>query len=387
MKKLVTILYLSLILFTLHSQDAKGYWDVVRSPLKKFQLQPHTVRMYEIDIPYGTTQLVYRLTVLQTSQDIPNKLAGIASSFKTPEALIAGAALKLGSALIGTDKCSFYIYQNKKDALNNVGKNACDAIPNATQCNGYLNNKCITIYSNKIYVVVETININFPSNIVIEILPWVEPDKERGWSKEAIIKTKEVLVKDYNEDIIDCIAEKLVKDYSVMELVKIGAENEKKVLDEYSMACLDELGISKDLYNEIDNNYRNEADSLIGIKKYTDAIDIYLMLDEDTSANDMDYNSLGWCYLLTKQYLKAIKYLKKGEKIDETNLLIQENLAHAYLLSNNFEKAKEIYIKYKGFNVDETQSWEDSVKEDFKTFAEMGIKSDKYNQILELLMN
>jgi hypothetical protein len=39
---------------------------------------------------------------------------------------------------------------------------------------------------------------------------------------------------------------------------------------------------------------------------------------------------------LTKQYGKAIKFLKEGEKLDGTELLVKLNLAHAYLFNNEY---------------------------------------------------
>lgn len=393
MKKLATILFLTFISFFLRSQDTKAYWDSLRVQEKTFKLEAYKRIIYELDIPYGTTELICRVTMLQINQDIPNKLANIVGKLGSKEAVIVASTLSLTSVVMGKDKCKFFIFQNAKDAANyrnnNIVHNACFAQSEPTSTNhAYFNNSgCININSNKLYLGIETTNISLPSNIIIELAPKVDPSKERGWTKEGIIKAKEVLAKSYNEDIIDCMMNKLVKGYDVrefFEISKIGNAGDK-ILQEYSMKCLDELGMTKDLNDEIDDEYRDKADSLIDEKNYAEAIDIYLMLDEDTVANDMDYNSLGWCYILTKQYLKAIKYLKKGEKLDETNLLIQENLAHAYLLSNNFEKAKEIYMMYKGSNVDEKQSWEDVVKEDFKTFSEIGIKSDKFSQILEIL--
>jgi hypothetical protein len=47
----------------------------------------------------------------------------------------------------------------------------------------------------------------------------------------------------------------------------------------------------------------------------------------------LDYNGLGYSFLITKQFGKAIKALKEGENIDNTELAIKLNLAHAYLLN------------------------------------------------------
>jgi hypothetical protein len=43
---------------------------------------------------------------------------------------------------------------------------------------------------------------------------------------------------------------------------------------------------------------------------------------------------------MTKQYGKAIKFLKEGEKQDDTELLVKLNLAHAYLMNDELRNAK-----------------------------------------------
>lgn len=72
----------------------------------------------------------------------------------------------------------------------------------------------------------------------------------------------------------------------------------------------------------------------------------------------LDYSNLGWSYILKKQYTKALFYLKKGEAVDASNLYLQGNLAHAYMLTGDFEKGFSIYRKYKGEIVAENLSWE-----------------------------
>jgi hypothetical protein len=41
---------------------------------------------------------------------------------------------------------------------------------------------------------------------------------------------------------------------------------------------------------------------------------------------------------MTKQYGKAIKFLKEGEKQDDTELLVKLNLAHAYLMNDELKR-------------------------------------------------
>ncbi len=94
---------------------------------------------------------------------------------------------------------------------------------------------------------------------------------------------------------------------------------------------------------------------------------------------------LGWTYLLNKQYPEALDILKQGEDLDSTNLVIKGNMAHAYLLLGKFETAKEIYLKYKGMEVYSGTTWKQMVIEDFEKFRSIGIESDKFDVILELV--
>jgi predicted Zn-dependent protease len=89
--------------------------------------------------------------------------------------------------------------------------------------------------------------------------------------------------------------------------------------------------------------------------------------------------------LLTKQYGKAIKFLKEGEKRDDSELLIKLNLAHAYLLNDNFKSAKSIYKEYQSQNVTDSLSWTQKTKQDFDAFQKAGIQNTNFEKILKLI--
>lgn len=389
MKQLSLFLLITLLFQFALSQNSTGYWDQLRSQKKAFRLQANTRQLFELGIPYGTTELIYRVTVLPTNKEITNSIADLAGSFKTPKMLAASGAISLVGKVMGDDKCKFYIFKGSSDAATykqkGLVKNTCYAETNPTvTSDGYFNNNgCINVYSNKLYFGIETTNLKLPSDIIIEILPWVEPAMERGWTKEASNAIYNYLAEKYNEDILDCMMSKITENYTAMELTKVNQTDEDRILGGYAHNCLDELGLSKEVDEEVDNEYRDEADSLIDAGNYEEAIEIYLMFDEDTTANIADYTSLGWAYILSKQYLKAIKYLKKGELLDDTDLLIQGNLAHAYLLSGDFTKANIIYQKYRGQNVAVGMSWEKMVNEDFNTFKEKRIACSRCQEILD----
>ena len=77
--------------------------------------------------------------------------------------------------------------------------------------------------------------------------------------------------------------------------------------------------------------------------------------------------------------------IKEGEKIDDSELLIQLNLAHSYLLNSDFNSAKSIYKKYQAQNVSDSIAWIDKVKLDFETLKTAGLPSNDFNRILKLL--
>jgi hypothetical protein len=61
------------------------------------------------------------------------------------------------------------------------------------------------------------------------------------------------------------------------------------------------------------------------------------------------------------------------------------NLAHAYLLNEDFKKAKQLHKKFQFQNVTDTLSWTQKVKLDFETFRKAGLPSGDFDRVLRLL--
>jgi hypothetical protein len=55
-------------------------------------------------------------------------------------------------------------------------------------------------------------------------------------------------------------------------------------------------------------------------------------------------------------------------------LLVKLNLAHAYLLNDEFRNAKSIYKEYQSQNVNDSLSWTKKIKQDFAIFKKAGFK-------------
>jgi tetratricopeptide (TPR) repeat protein len=156
-----------------------------------------------------------------------------------------------------------------------------------------------------------------------------------------------------------------------------------KAYKDFGNSCVNEAGVSKGIYDDL------RAQGMRFAKKgdYGNAITQYARIINEGKATALDYNAIGFNYILTKQYGKAIKFLQEGEKLDDTVLLIKLNLAHVYLLNDEFRKAKSIYKEYQSQNVNDSLSWIQKIKQDFALFKKVGIQNDDFERVLKLITN
>jgi tetratricopeptide (TPR) repeat protein len=218
-------------------------------------------------------------------------------------------------------------------------------------------------------------------------VPWVDVKLSRGWNQEnkkeiiSQCKTSNLAQKmASSDDFCVCILEKIQKQYRYNEFDKLLAMEKIKAYKDYGNSCYNDTSISKNIYSDL----RSQASKLIKNQKYGEAIALLNTVIADKKATALDYSSIGYCYILTKQYEKAVKFLKEGEKLDETELQLKLNLAHAYLVSDNYKDAKAIYKKYQTQNVTDSLSWIEKVKLDFAAFKKANLPSGNFDRVLDL---
>ena len=183
-----------------------------------------------------------------------------------------------------------------------------------------------------------------------------------------------------SDEFCVCVLEKLQKQYRFQEFQKLLSIEKSKIFKDFGKACFNETGASNVIYLDL----RNQASDLAKQGKYGDAISKLQSIVVDGKATVLDYNALGYAYIITKQYGKAIKFLKQGEMLDNSELLLQLNLAHAYLLNKDFKSAKSIYKKYQSQNVTDGLGWTQKVKLDFETFEKAGLPNADFERVLRL---
>jgi tetratricopeptide (TPR) repeat protein len=399
MKKKYFLLFIALqfTINTFSQQD--GYWDKDRSTTKEIRVSARDrIVIKTEDLPLGTTEIVYRITLLDENQQLASSLVSVLKSIPDPTGISQGSAgaVFVLSKISGDDKCTYAIFSTDKLAseYKESGKTleSCliqdEPVSKDAKRLSVDKSTCLNGNATALWFGFESKNWIMNQKIILEVVPWVDKKLSRGWSidnRKNIIdqcKTSSLAQKMTNSDnFCVCVLDKIQNKYKYQEFQKLLSVERSKAYKDAGDICFGETSTSNAVYADL----RKEASLLIKKEKYGDAIAKLGVIVNDGKATVLDYSSIGSCYLLTRQYGKALKYLKEGEKLDNTELLVQLNLAHAYLLNNNYKEAKKIYKKFQNQNVTDSLSWTQKTEQDFKAFQKAGIQNEDFERVLKLL--
>ncbi|MNF30026.1 Tetratricopeptide repeat protein [compost metagenome] len=376
-----------------------GYWDKERATTKEIIVSARDRIIIKTDeLPAGTTEVVYRITLLDENQQMAGSLVSVLKAIPDPTGISQGSAgaVFILSKISGDDKCKYAVFSKAELASEykktGMTDEAClvQDTPVSKDAKRLSVDKstCLQANSNAIWFGFESKNWIMNQKIILEVVPWVDNKLSKGWTVEnrkSIIdqcKTSNLAQKMTNsDDFCVCILDKIQAKYKYPEFQKLLAVERSKAFKDFGNSCFGETSVSSATYTDL----RKQASSLAKQGKHGEAIAKLSTIINDGKANALDYNAIGNSYLLTKQYGKAIKYLKEGEKLDDSELLIKLNLAHAYLLNDNFKSAKPIYKEYQSQNVTDSLSWTQKTKQDFEAFQKAGIKNDDFERVLKMM--
>jgi len=161
-------------------------------------------------------------------------------------------------------------------------------------------------------------------------------------------------------------------------------EEKAKAFRDFGDNCLDSKSANKGLVTAI----RLQAQQHFATGKYDKAIDLLnSAIFVNGNANSKDFYNQGMNYLFSRQFTKARQSFEDAEKLDPSDLSIKLGKAHTMLLSDDFARARDIYRKYKGENVNTSISWTERVKKDFADLKKAGLDSRDFDKIIKLLDN
>ena len=83
--------------------------------------------------------------------------------------------------------------------------------------------------------------------------------------------------------------------------------------------------------------------------------------------------SVAWYALFAREYGKALTVADRAHALLPDDLAIETNRAHALMFLGRQEKAKALYLAYKGKRVSDEVSWERTIADDFAEFRKAGL--------------
>ena len=391
------------VLFALFSsvifaQSKDGYWDNIRTTSETITLGAGKKKMIKTaDFPLGTTEVVYRISILDDNQKISSSLVSVLKAIPDPTGISQGSAgaVFLASTISGDDKCKYVVFANEKDALeyekSSVLKNACVVQNEPINKEAKLlseKSKCLNGNQN-LWFVFESDNWIMKQKIVFEVVPWVDYKFKNGWTNAA---KKELLLEVENNEFFKSINQKdkllgyfietFTSKYNFNDFKEIIPAEKAKAFSDVMDESLKKSG----LMNGYLDGIRAEAKRFLSAKEYEKGMSL---IENDIiqkgRATDLDYGLQADFYLMTKQYIKAEVAIKKAISMNATNIEHQLCLAHVYLFSNRVSDAKDIHKKYRSNNVSSSKSWVQATKEDFENFKKNGLPTDDFKKILRIL--
>ena len=120
MKKNAYLWLAALLVTPLFAQTKKsGYWDTMRTTTETIELRAGEKKVIKTNaLPEGTTELVYRITLLDNNQKLSGSLVSVLKAIPDPTGISQGAAgaVFLASTISGDDKATFAIFSSESEA-------------------------------------------------------------------------------------------------------------------------------------------------------------------------------------------------------------------------------------------------------------------------------
>ncbi len=392
----IVLLFIHLCIF---SQSKQGYWDNVRNTNQTFSIKAGEVKIISSEIfPEGTTEFVYRITILYKNQQISSSLTSLLKSIPDPTGISQGAAggVFLLSTISGEDKSKYAVFASKIDAENysktKKTDKACfvqekpinkEAKVISLQAN------CFNSNSNTVYFAFESDNWVMNQTIVLEIVPWVDFKLSRGWNANSkldlltLCKSQKVVPFLSKKDSFSAqFIERITQKYTRKEFNDLMTVEKNQLVEDITEQILIKTGEIEIHFNQI----REEANSAY-LKGNTEEAIAILQKDffAKKRATAIDCYHLSKYYVLSKQFDKAEKTCKEGIALDASEIYLQLELAHIYLFTNRLSEAKTIHEKYKNQNVTASTSWKSKTESDFLLFEKNGFPTNDFKKIIRIL--
>ncbi|MCJ7468273.1 MAG: tetratricopeptide repeat protein [Maribacter sp.] len=110
-------------------------------------------------------------------------------------------------------------------------------------------------------------------------------------------------------------------------------------------------------------------------------------LDNDKIKNELayGYNNLSWLFLRLKQFSEAENIIVKAQLLEQPILPLKANLAHSYLLQDNYLRAKNLYKEFINETNAQNEPYSITILKDLNILQADGIDHKDFDKIRILL--
>ena len=237
-QKIALIVFITISFQSGFSQK-DGYWDKARATTEEITVSARDrIIIKTQDFPEGTTELVYRITLLDKNQEMAGSLVSVLKAIPDPTGISQGSAgaVFILSKISGDDKCKYAIFSSNDLAAKYKENGKTDAAclvqdnPVSKDAKRLSADKsaCMKSNSGNLWFGFESKNWIMNQKIILEVVPWVDNKLSRGWTLEnrkQIIdqcKTSNLAQKMTNsDDFCVCILDKIQSKYKFKEFQKL----------------------------------------------------------------------------------------------------------------------------------------------------------------------
>ena len=374
-----------------------GFWDKERATTKEINLSAGKRTLIKTeDLPVGTTEFVYRITVLDENQKLTSSLVSVLKAIPDPTGISQGTAgaIHLTSAISGDDKCTYALFQEANSAnlflKDGTTDRACWEQKEKVNKEAKLissSSLCLTNLPN-LWFGFESQNWVMNQKIVLEVVPWVDYKASRGWDKTTKSEILDIAEKSdvakiltYKAAFLATFIDLVTTKYKYSEFKQLLPVEKNKMIETISDESLLKSGKINDYLKDYNIHIRR-----LSLTKPEEAVkQLQHLITERKLGKENEFDLLGVLYLRTKQYQKAEDYIVKAIAMNKNEIKFQLHLAHVYLVTDRVSEAKSIHKKYKDQNISVDTSWVKATKQDFDNMKQVGLPSENFNKILRII--
>jgi hypothetical protein len=222
-----------ILCFNVHGQNNEGVWDTSSSFSQEVNLSAGEYRPITYKLPLGTTKVYYRVYVVSSLGDASSSFLKLFENSTNPKIAIP-ARLTQTSIKMSDPKINYSVVFASASGTNECFSS--NGVITGEQINSLNENNCINTDDNSSALVFKFKSENsfFPLKIKFEIIPFINFELSRGWSKNLKNGLYNLLVKYLNEnntenyntfkinEVSNCILVNVTKDYTLNQFKSLA---------------------------------------------------------------------------------------------------------------------------------------------------------------------